>query len=120
VSTTGVPVLARIARWTCDQPVTSSPRPVSATRDTGRPSTATIVSPARSPATAAGEGGASAGQVVEVEVAGSTHSGIDAIVVVDPGMPKPTRTTVKKTTASSRLWNGPANITMTRCHQGLR
>ena len=52
--------------------------------------------------------------------AGSTHAGTDASVVVTSGTPKPTRTTVKKTTASTRLWNGPANITMTRCHQGLR
>ena len=51
--------------------------------------------------------------------AGSTHSGTSAMRVVISGMPKPTRTTVKKTTASTRLWNGPANMTMTRCHQGF-
>ena len=50
---------------------------------------------------------------------GSTQSGTRASVVVDSGTPKPTRTTVKNSTARIRLWNGPANITMTRCHQGL-
>src|SRR3954471_20017179 len=106
-------MLLRIAPWTCVQPA-------SGRRLIGSPLIATIVFPARSPAAAGGEGGASAGQVVALAVAGSTHSGTAAMVVVVPGMPKPTRTTVKKTTASTRLWKGPANITITRCHQGFR
>src|ERR1700712_5591889 len=115
-------------------------QPVVVFCETGVPSIARMVSPARSPAFSAGlfsgsaQPGAPAVQVFPVDVigteqgfcavalwapAGSTQAGTDASVVVTSGTPKPTRTTVKKTTASTRLWKGPANITMTRCHQGF-
>jgi hypothetical protein len=92
---------------------------VSATVETACPSIATIRSPARIPAAAAGDGSASSGQVRVAASAGSTHSGMALTVLVAPGMPKAVSTMVKNSTASTRLWNGPANITMTRCHQGF-
>jgi hypothetical protein len=103
-----------------------------------------MVSPGRKPASTAGLGGGSAqfgvpssqtapasgpdwtigtSQASSREAvwasAGSTQSGTAWIVVVGCRMPKPMSRTVKKTTASTRLLKGPANMTITRCHQGL-
>ena len=76
------------------------------------------ICPAFAPEVTIGTSQASARAAVSAP-AGSTQSGTRPSVVVDSGTPKPTRTTVKNTTARTRLWNGPANITMTRCHQGF-
>ena len=51
--------------------------------------------------------------------AGSTQAGTVLIVVVATPVPTAVSVIVKNTTARIRLWNGPANMTMTRCHQGL-
>src|SRR3954462_15580562 len=133
VTTTGVSMLRRMADCTWSQP------------SVGRwlirlPSRARILSPARRPAFDAGLSSGSAqpaepdaqrfpsavtgteqGSAAETlsAPAAITQPGTDAIVVVTSGLPKPTRTTVKNTTARTRLWKGPANITMTRCHQGF-
>jgi hypothetical protein len=137
VKTTGVPALVRMASWSCAQPTSVSPA-------TGSPSIARTVSPARSPAAAAGLSAGSAQSGVPSSQTcpasgpdctigtwqasarpavsaprGTTQSGTRASVVVDSGTPKPTSTTVKNRTARTRLWNGPANMTMTRCHHGL-
>jgi hypothetical protein len=40
-------------------------------------------------------------------------------VVVSTLVPTTVSSTLNSSTASTRLWKGPANITMTRCHQGL-
>jgi hypothetical protein len=51
--------------------------------------------------------------------AGRTQAGTSRTVVVSTLVPTTVSSTVKSSTASTRLWKGPANITMTRCHQGL-
>ena len=120
------------------------PADVGLPRVTGSPSMATIVSPGRRPASAAGlrsgsaQSGVPASQTCPASrrlTIGTAQASLArrrlgagraarsraprAIVVVGSGTPKPTSTIVKKTTASTRLWNGPANMTMTRCHHGL-
>src|SRR3954464_8299971 len=98
---------------------------------------ATMVSPGLRPALAAGlrSGSAQPGLpwvhrwpeavtgVLQVAVAaapaGSTQAGTSRIVVLTTPVPTAVSVMAKNTTARIRLWKGPANITMTRCHQGL-
>ncbi len=83
------------------------------------PSKATILSPARRPAAAAGEAGSDLVQSSRFSLCEMTHFETELTVVVCWEMPKPIRTVRKSTTARTRFMNGPANMTMTRFH-GLR
>ncbi len=85
------------------------------------PLNATIRSPARNPAAAAGVGGAPGGHCWLAADAGTTHALTALIVVVEPvGTPMPISTIANSTTARIRFMNGPANITTMRFHGARR